>query len=631
MPEEVINIHDAANLLNVSEATVRNWIKSGLLKSKLTNRHVKLVKESIANGDIERLNKRANKTKSTKSFVPDEYSNDNGINSIIRQIIDVSNLYFKSIEEIIYNIALSHIDEKEITEDGTYIINRDSLKQVFDDFSNNLYRQNLRYISDISILVQKLKQSESLDVLGLIYQSLQLEGDKSQKGSYYTPSSIIEELVSDLGDNVKTFMDPCCGTGAFILSAIKKKKIKPQNVYGADLDKTAVFLARINILEFYKDYEKVPNVYHLDSLNQLATEDSDTSFLRGKIDAIATNPPWGASKNASPSEKYAKILESKEVFSMFILKSLELLSVDGELNFLLPESILNIRTHQKIRQTLCSNTSIISVKEFGKAFTGVYTRVISIHVKNRKNPKDNIVNIQTKDKSLKINQDRFLKAKHNVFNIKIDNYSEKLITKIYSVPHKTLKNHAEWALGIVTGDNKRHLKSTNDGSLEPIYKGSDVNYYYLKNPESFINYDRQSLHQVSKDEYYRVKEKLVYKFISNRLVFAYDVQKYLTLNSANILIPNFPDLQIKTVLAFLNSSVFQFLHKMQFSTHKVLKGNLEALPFPIISNKIQDVIINNVNKAIERDKEAVLIIDNMIFDDFGLNADEIEHIKSCIK
>ena len=69
----------------------------------------------------------------------------------------------------------------------------------------------------------------------------------------------------------------------------------------------------------------------------------------------------------------------------------------------------------------------------------------------------------------------------------------------------------------------------------------------------------------------------------------------------------------------------------QYLTGRISRGkvhlNLDVADY----NPDQDVIINNVNKAIERDKEAVLIIDNMIFDDFGLNADEIKNIISCIK
>lgn len=631
--DKILNIPQAAKILKVSEATVRNWIKSGLLISPLSYSDVSSVKESLSSGKIQRLNKRANKTKSSKSFLPSEYTNHKKNDQYINQIIGVSNLHFKSIEETIFNIAISFVDEKELDDNKHFYFKRGALQKVFDEFNNNKFLQNSAFIFSISPIISKLKSSNSHDVLGLLYQSLQTEGDKSLKGSYYTPIEIIDEMINDLNGDIETFLDPCCGTGAFILSAIKNKNIQAQNIYGADIDKTAVFLARINILEFFQDYDKVPNIFHLDSLKQLATGEISckTNYLKGKIDAIATNPPWGASKNSSAYSEYVKQLGSKEIFSMFLLKSIELLSTSGELHFLLPESVLNIRTHKKIRNILCTRTKLISIKEFGKVFTGVYTPVISIHAKIAKNANLESVTIRAKDKTYTVNQERFLETKHNIYDIKIDDRSKILIDKIYSIPHITLINNASWALGIVTGNNAKFLHKRNDGDLEPIYKGSDINCFYLNKASNYVKYNRQSFQQVSKDKYFRANEKLVYKFISNKLVFAYDDKQSLTLNSANILIPNLSNMPIKVVLAFLNSEVFQFLHKIKFSTQKILRGNLEELPFPIIDDKMQVTIINHVNKAIAGDIQVIKKINEIIYSAFELNREEIEIIKKYLK
>jgi type I restriction-modification system DNA methylase subunit len=290
---KTINTNTAADILNVSESTVRNWMKSGLLNSELTIENVKFIKSSISNGEIERLNKRANKTKSSKSFVPSEYTNNENILNIVSEIVNLSQNQFNNISEIIFNITIAFIDESEII-DGNYYFKRDALKQVFDDFNNNLYKPNISFLTKITAKVSFLKKSDTTDVLGLLYQSLLTEGDKSQKGSYYTPPKIIDELINDFSNNIKSFLDPCCGTGAFILSAMKLKHIKPKNIYGADLDRNAVFLAKINILSVYEDFNEVPKIFHIDTLNELATGNifCETNYLIGTIDAIATNPPW---------------------------------------------------------------------------------------------------------------------------------------------------------------------------------------------------------------------------------------------------------------------------------------------------------------------------------------------------
>ncbi|MDD4148784.1 MAG: N-6 DNA methylase [Bacteroidales bacterium] len=633
MKGKSINIKIAANILNVSEATVRNWIKSGLLDSKLTEENVTSVKSLIENGSVNRLNKRANKSKSTKSFIPSEYLNDISVLNYVSDIVNLSKKYFNNISEALFNLALGFLDKNEFLNDE-FVFRRDAINCVFDEFNENkLFKPNKIFLDQILNQIRILKNSEVQDILGLLYQSLLSEGDKSQKGSYYTPTKIIDSLISDLSNNINSFLDPCCGTGAFILSAIKIKKLNPQNIYGSDLDRNAVFLTKINILNQFKDYNEVPKIYHLEALNELATGHNlcETNFLIGKIDAIASNPPWGASKNNSSSSNYEKVLKSKEIYSMFILKTLELLKDEGELNFLLPESILNIKTHQNIRSILCSKTKIISIKEYGRAFTGVYTPVISIHAKITKTLTKNDVKIHSSNKTYTIKQDRFSKTKYNVFNIKIDTESKVLIDKIYSLPHHTLKNNAKWVLGIVTGNNKKHLQSIREKGLEPVYRGSDVKYYCLKSPTNFIKYERGIFQQIAKEELYSVNEKLIYKFISNKLVFAYDSQQSLSLNSANILIPTIPDYNIKVVLAFLNSTVFQYLHKIMFSTHKILKSNLEQLPFPIIDKSTQTKITNYVDKAIVGEEKNIEIIDNIIFEMFLINKDEKMIIKNYVK
>ncbi|MBQ9129039.1 MAG: hypothetical protein IJY15_14940, partial [Thermoguttaceae bacterium] len=93
---------------------------------------------------------------------------------------------------------------------------------------------------------------------------------------------------------------------------------------------------------------------------------------------------------------------------------------------------------------------------------------------------------------------------------------------------------------------------------EAIYTGEEVEPFRLKPPRFYLRYDRSRLQQVAKEEIYRAPEKLIYRFVSQRLTFAYDASQRLTLNSANALIPRIPGASAKTVAALLNSELFQF-------------------------------------------------------------------------
>ena len=122
---------------------------------------------------------------------------------------------------------------------------------------------------------------------------------------------------------------------------------------------------------------------------------------------------------------------------------------------------------------------------------------------------------------------------------------------------------------------------------------------------------------------YRAKEKLVYKFVSSHLCFTYDDKQRLFLNSANILIPEVDGMSIKTVLAFLNSALFNFLYAKRFNDIKILKGNLSALPFPKISAEQNQQFSALVDQALSGDISAEDEINALVFSLYELDQEEI--------
>ena len=103
-------------------------------------------------------------------------------------------------------------------------------------------------------------------------------------------------------------------------------------------------------------------------------------------------------------------------------------------------------------------------------------------------------------------------------------------------------------------------------------------------------------------------------------VFAYDNTKSLFLNSANILIPDIENMSVKTVMAFLNSKLYRYLYKKMFGEVKVLRGNLEELPFPSITQE-QDKNICSLADEYIKDSNAktLLEIDEIIYEIFEID------------
>ena len=78
--KDILNIENTAELLGISTATVRNWIKCGYIHPHNKNNKyffhkadIEQIKLQLLNGKLEKLNQRANKIKNKNTFIPEEH------------------------------------------------------------------------------------------------------------------------------------------------------------------------------------------------------------------------------------------------------------------------------------------------------------------------------------------------------------------------------------------------------------------------------------------------------------------------------------------------------------------------------------------------------------------------------
>ena len=638
-----LTISKVASHIGVSNATIKNWIRHDYLKPIIKEGPTLFIEEDVLklqdklrSGEINRLNTRANKRSSAKKFIPKEYGEVDKSNEWLTTIINHISNNSLELEPAVFYLALNVLIATKFiyTNDASKILSfneeyyknsylRDIFKEYYSKLisitDNGFYQQLLGFY----IPIQR-------DVLGLLYQSIKSEGDKAKQGSYYTPKNIVDDIVFEHVKSDLTVLDPCCGTGQFLLSLNGFIK-DPEQIYGLDIDRVAVFICKLNLIITYPNYEFEPKVFHIDTLLEFKTNSlfSQNDFLDG-FDIIITNPPWGlhfSNDNIRELKFLYPEIVSLESFSYFLFKSIGLLKSNGVLSFILPEAILNIKVHNDIRREILNNTNILKIVRLGRAFTNVFTNVIRLDLKKQssENHPTQIVN----NFSFTINQHRFSKNPDYIFDIEANNEDNQIIEKVYDKSHHSLKKSADWALGIVTGDNKKFLVHSKSDSLEEIYKGKEVNKYFLSQASNFISFEPEKFQQVAPIEKYRATEKLIYRFISDKLVFAYDDKQKLTLNSANILIPKINSYPIKVILALFNSSLYQFIYAKKFNTIKVLRGNLEELPLPIFSEEIYSKIIKYVDEIISSEKTHNEL-DLLIFKLFNISESEQEYILASI-
>ncbi len=348
----LLDIKKTASFLDVSTATIKNWVKCGYLQTQNEYKNyffclseIENLKNSITNGDLNKLNGRANKLKAERTFTPDEYLKDETkiddltkiINFVTENNVDIStSLFLLSLNLLKKENIISRITIEDLINGGPNLIFAN--KQIREEIKSWLLKIKLHGTKSNYAFLLNYPMPNQRDVLGFIYQSLLLEGKKSQNGSYYTPEIIVDEIVRNYVNKDSKVLDPCCGTGQFLL-AFADIIENPKNIYGVDIDETAVKIARLNILIKYKNQNFTPNIVCKNTLFEIGNYDlfslNDENIRN--FDVIATNPPRGVHFSKSDTARLRNTfpeITSLESFSCFLKKSIDLLKNNFlQLNF----------------------------------------------------------------------------------------------------------------------------------------------------------------------------------------------------------------------------------------------------------------------------------------------------------
>jgi len=631
-----ITIKQVADILSISQATVRNWLKAGKInkietyagKGKVLFDELEILqlKQQIESGKDGRLQSRRNKWAIKGNIVDSSYVNYKPYLSIAEDVIEIAKTmqHLQKHRLILLELSLlllvqrGHIDtvnqSMHLGENHAVSMTEAVVKQMitlghYEDALKCLFNYRAEGM-DISMfdldLLAKLNKLQITyvvgeDFLGLIYMSLRQLGERKEAGSYYTSAEIVDMLINQtlakLSKDEYDFsqlkiVDPCCGSGNFLIRTflhIREKYGVDEHllikniIYGYEIDPIAAALAAVNLLLV------------MDSKLEFAIQPqitcSNTLLVTQKFDIIIGNPPWGYRFNdvemSSLREQYLSARSSVESFSMFIEWGYNHLLPNGYLSYVLPEAVLNVKSHYAIRKIILENTTIDSVTYLGNRFCKVYTPAIILTFRKNKPEMDSW-------------QRQFLDNEHYVINARADKFALAILKQMRELPNaKFLAGNADFALGIVTGNNKQHILSECPIGGEAVLKGRNVFKYNYYKEDNYIVFQPDKYQQVAPAKYYRAKEKLIYRFINDNILFAYDDRQILTLNSANIVIPRLEGYAIKFVLAVLNSRAIQFFYNKSYASVKVLRKHIEAIPLPYCAEDKQARIIMLVDRLID--------------------------------
>lgn len=608
---------DIRDYLGISLATVNNWIKTSIIPApdygdRYTENTYNEIVKRIKNDAI-KLNGRANRSQIETKFITYLGMKDKIRKQLLEQVIERFENSGLSTHEGVIALAISILKNNNLFIENTIMYKK--VMTWIEEINSNLSK--LSIFSDFTII------NMDDDFIGAFYQSIQSISAKSVNGSYYTPSELLTTIKVEKN---KSIIDPCCGSGGILLKVLQKNH-NTSLIYARDIDSIALQICTVNLVLFFNDPNMAANIRYQDFLfgekSNLFSESSEE-----KYDCIVTNPPWGSKLSKQQKDLLVSLypeISTTEAFSVALYKASKMISEEGELYFFLPHSFLNVSTHKNIRKHILSLISQIKIKLLGNAFKGVLSEAILLKL-----TKHDIANheIDVEDKKgniYSLNRSNIV-APDFIISATSSNIDEEILNKLFCSEHSTLLGIADFALGIVTGNNKEHILEKRTNKSEPIYRGKDIVPYSYLDPKCFIEFKPEIYQQVAPLKYFRTK-KIVYRFISDKIVCVLDDNNNLVLNSANLFIPrNYP---METIVCLFNSCIYSFIYRKKYHSTKVLKSHIQSMPLPKYSEAdhlrflgLYREICNGTTKQEEIDLE--------ICKYFGLLNEEYIYIKDSI-
>lgn len=194
------------------------------------------------------------------------------------------------------------------------------------------------------------------------------KAEKKNSGIFFTPPGTVHKNLDYLEpymENVKEVLEPSCGSCEYITAV--QKKYPEVNITGIELNSTI--------------YESIKN---LETENiRLINGDFLTYECDRKYDLIIGNPPYFVMKKHQVPKSYYDYFDGRpNIFILFIIKSLGLLSENGIISFVLPKNFLNCLYYNKTRQHIVKNYNILKIVECDDAYIETEQPTVIMMVQN---------------------------------------------------------------------------------------------------------------------------------------------------------------------------------------------------------------------------------------------------------
>jgi len=259
--------------------------------------------------------------------------------------------------------------------------------------SENAIRFIIGKLQDISLV------DSSQDAKGLAFQKFLSHHEKDRQGQFFTPEPVIDFCVEMMHPNPnEKIIDPACGSGGFLMSAIKYlrnntqhtdiENVISENIFGFDINKSILRIAKMKLL---LESNVKANILCANSLENFEN-------LNGTFDLILANPPFGAkittsevlskfdlgykwTKHENKFFKTKLLQTTQNTEILFVERCLKLLKEGGRMAIVLPNGNFENPSLEYLRFYIKQKSKLLAVvklpqETFIPYGTGVKTSIL---------------------------------------------------------------------------------------------------------------------------------------------------------------------------------------------------------------------------------------------------------------